>query len=212
MSIKITIYSNKGTPCTNIYIISNGECEVSIVNNNKATFLDVLYTGCSVGCYTSLTSDDYTLNGKAKTDLTVLKLPFEKLNSLREKYEKLDDKMTEYETYIQDNGLPYCDYKLHRNKMLVMTPYEKFQTGIRRIIRIIKSSKSSMFTDLLDTVQVNVKEKQSEREKRRKKMMLKGVSTDQDQRNQEAILMLTEKVEDLFLLVNYILKILNFFS
>lgn len=80
---------------------------IYIHNNSKETFLDTLYTGCSIGAYSSLRLDDYSISGKAKTDLTLLKLPFSKMNDLREKYEDLDKVMAEYESYIDDNGLPY---------------------------------------------------------------------------------------------------------
>lgn len=96
-----------GTPCRDIYIISHGEIDIFVHNNAKETFLDTLYTGCSIGAYCSLTSDDYTISGKAKTDLTLLKLPFVKMQQLREKYEDLDKIMSEYETYLDENGLPY---------------------------------------------------------------------------------------------------------
>lgn len=144
-----------GSPCRDIYIISQGEMNIYVHNNTKETFLETLYTGCSIGSYCLLTSEEYSISGKAKTDLTLLKLPFVKMKELREKYEDLDRVMNEYETYLDDNGLPYCDYKLYRNKHLNMKPQEKLQYGIKRIIRIVKSYRSSAFTDLM----VKVREK-----------------------------------------------------
>jgi CRP-like cAMP-binding protein len=61
--------------------------------------LDILYSGCTIGSYSSLTAEDYSISGFAKTDLTVLKLDYHKLDKMRDKYEELDDKMTEYENY-----------------------------------------------------------------------------------------------------------------
>jgi len=34
-----------GYPCKEIHIISNGELDVYVNNNNKDTYLDTLYTG-----------------------------------------------------------------------------------------------------------------------------------------------------------------------
>lgn len=49
---KGTFLFKKGTPCKDIYIISNGELEIYIDNRrNKSTLLETLDTGCSVGCY-----------------------------------------------------------------------------------------------------------------------------------------------------------------
>jgi hypothetical protein len=75
-------------------------------------------------------------------------MPYRDLLVLRDKYEKLDLAISRYEDYCDENGIPYCDYKLHRNKNLVWSPLEKFQHGIMRISRIVKSYKSSALTDL----------------------------------------------------------------
>lgn len=51
--------------------------------------------------------EDYTISGRAITDCTVLKLDYNILEIMREIYPELDDKMLEYEKYINKNGLPY---------------------------------------------------------------------------------------------------------
>jgi hypothetical protein len=48
--------------------------------------------------------------------------------------------------------------KFFRRKNLSMTPIQKFQAGIRRIIRIVKSYKANTLTDLLKQAQEMVKE------------------------------------------------------
>lgn len=53
-------------------------------------------------------------SAKAKTDCTILKLSYEKLKKARKDFESLDYIMSQYETYIEDRGPPYCDYKLYR--------------------------------------------------------------------------------------------------
>lgn len=127
----------------------------------------------------------------------MLKLPFARLLELREKHDKLDDILCEYEDYLEENGLPYCDYKLHRNNSLVITPLEKFKNGIKRILRIVRSYKSSALTDLLMDVQKLVRSKQKIREQKRKDMILKGNNLNPEQRNEQAVMMLTKKVDDL---------------
>lgn len=82
---KGTYLFKKGTSCRDIFIISDGELEVFIYNKrDKPTLLETLGQGCSVGCYSAIMCNDYTISGKAKTDLTVLKLPYTKLYELRE--------------------------------------------------------------------------------------------------------------------------------
>jgi CRP-like cAMP-binding protein len=40
-----SIVFRAGTPCKDIYVISSGEVDVYVFNNNKETYLDTLYTG-----------------------------------------------------------------------------------------------------------------------------------------------------------------------
>lgn len=54
-----------------------------------------------------LNADDYTVSAKAKTDCTVLSMPYSKLLVLRDKYEKLDEAISRYENYCDENGIPY---------------------------------------------------------------------------------------------------------
>ena len=101
-----------GQPCRDIHIISRGEINIYVHNNTKETFIDTLYTGCTIGAYWSLLSDEYSMSGRAKTDLTLLRLPFTRMQEIRESNEDLDRVMCEYEHYVEENGLPYCDYKV----------------------------------------------------------------------------------------------------
>ena len=131
----MNIYSNKGTVWRDIHIISYGEINTFIADSKKELFLDTLYSGCTIGCYGSLNADDYAISAKAKTDWTVLRMPFRTMLNLRDKYEKLDHAITRYEEYWDNNGVPYWDYKLHRTKNLEWSPLEKFRHGIHRISR-----------------------------------------------------------------------------
>jgi hypothetical protein len=128
-----------GKPCKEIYIIAQGEWDIFIKNGMFSQYLDTCYTGCSLGSYSILTGDDYSFTAKAKTECSLLKLPVKALELLREQYEDLNLAISEYEDYIDDEGLPYWDYKLYRAGHLSMKPIKKFQHGIRRIMRIVVS-------------------------------------------------------------------------
>jgi len=52
-----------------------------------------------IGSYSTLTSDYYTITGKAKTDLQILKLNINDLHELRQESDELDQVMTDYESY-----------------------------------------------------------------------------------------------------------------
>jgi hypothetical protein len=185
-----------GTPCNNIYIISNGELNIYVHNNSKENFVETLYTGCIIGAYGSLSCDDYSISGKAKTDLTLLRLPFARMQALRDTYEDLDKVMSEYQVYIEDNGLPYCDYKLYRTKHLNMTPLEKFQYGVKRIMRIVRSYKSSTFHDLMEKVRDKIKGDKDKRESRKRSAIMRVPFTPEE-RTQQILIDLVGKVESL---------------
>lgn len=135
-----TIFQN-GKPCREIYIIAHGEVNIYIKNNEiKDSYLDTVYQGCSIGSYSVLTGDDYSITGKAKTDWTLLKLTYNTLEELRAKFDEMDYILSEFEDYIEAEGLPFWDFKLYRAGFLKMKPLKKFQIGIRRIIQIVVSS------------------------------------------------------------------------
>lgn len=186
-----------GDPCKVIYIICKGRLELLISNNRHSTesFLDTLYAGCSVGSYSALNTEDYTLSGKALTDCTVLKLDFMVLDQMRAEFDELDDNLSEYEEYIEENGLPYCDYKLHRGKSLDISPLEKFQNGIHRIIRIVKSYKASSLTDLLKKVQEKVKKDRTKKTKKWKQKALKATPQNFEEKVEKMMLEQSTQIE-----------------
>ena len=127
-----------GKQWKDLFIVASGEVDVSIINvHKKETFLDHLYQGCIIGTYSVLTGDPYSINGRAKTDWVLLRLSHNAIEELRERYQDLDFIISEYEQYIDEEGLPYCDFKLYRSGLSQMEPLKKFQWGIRRIIRIV---------------------------------------------------------------------------
>lgn len=152
-----------GAAWRKIIIIASGRVEILISSNQNIseTYLDTLYSGWSMGSYNILNNDDYCTSCKTLTDVTYLTLDTNVLENMRLDYDELDDNMNEYEDYIQQNGLPYWDYKFHRGKDWDISPIEKFQNGINRIIRIVKSYKASTFTNLLKKVQDRIKKERN---------------------------------------------------
>lgn len=149
-----------------------------------------------------MNADEYTVSAKAKTDCKVLKLSYYKLLLLREQFERLGEAMTLYETYCDENGIPYCDYKLHRTKQVTWSAHEKFKHGVMRVIRIIKSYKSSALSDLLQKVKEEVQIGEGKKQSKRKQMLLKVTPLTTEQRNEQSLIVLTQKIEDLNDIIN----------
>lgn len=97
-----------GKPCKEIYIVAKGEIDIFIKGNKSTeTYLDTVYPGCSIGSYSILIGEDYSISGKSKTECTLLKLTLAKLEEIRGNYEEVDYRISEYENYIEEEGLPY---------------------------------------------------------------------------------------------------------
>ena len=188
-----------GIPWKEIFIICNGELEVRITNNINTigTFLDTLYSGCSIGSYSALAYEDYTITGIAQGSMTVLRLDFSVLEKMRRTSDTLDNKMVEYENYIERNGLPYCDYKLHRTRALDVEPIVKFKNGVKRILRIVKSYKSSAFTELLKKVQEHIQEQRKLKEQNKLKKQLNAKPQNHEEKVEQMLLQLTEQIKEL---------------
>ncbi|CAI2368538.1 unnamed protein product [Moneuplotes crassus] len=171
-----TIFQN-GKPCTEIYIVAHGEVNIYIKNSQvKDSYLDMVYQGCSIGSYSVLTGDDYSITGKAKTDCTLLKLTYNTLEELRNKFDELDYILSEFEDYIEAEGLPFCDFKLYRAGFMKMKPLKKFQIGIRRIIQIVKSHKTHNITRMFNKIQDDNKKAREDKNKTKKAIVLRKAS------------------------------------
>jgi hypothetical protein len=132
----------------------------------------------------------------------VIKLDFGILEILRTRFEELDDKMSEYERYINKNGLPYCDYKLNRNKQNDLPAIEKFRLGVKRIMRIVKSYKSTAFTDLLKNIQIQIQEERKDKEKKQLKKVINNKPQTHEEKIEMMLTTLTQKVTELTQTVN----------
>jgi len=112
-------------------------------SQDQNIFVDTLYPGCNIGGYSCIAKEDYTITGIASSDTTVLVLKM----SILEKYINNPthggvqgfDLLYPIHKYIQENGMPYLDYKLYRSSLFKVKPVRKLQQGVRRIMRILKS-------------------------------------------------------------------------
>ena len=140
-----------GTPWKEVYIICMGRIEILISNKKQSieTYLETLYTGWVIGAYNSINYDDYSISGKALTDWVLFKLDYYKIDQLRSSYEELNENIWDWEKFIKENGLPYWDFKFNQIKEFELSPIEKFQNSINRLMRILKSYKSLSLLDLL---------------------------------------------------------------
>lgn len=170
---KGTYLFKQGKPWDEIHILVNGEVEIYINNNEVYDILvDTLFSGWSIGAYSCLIKEDYTISGLVKDDWTAIIISKDLIDNLRTQFDDLDKTVNEYEKYISENGLPYLDYKIFRSKFYKLPPLLKFQNGIRRIARIVQSYKINDLQGFLKAHQKNLQEEKAKAADRRK-----GLST-----------------------------------
>jgi CRP-like cAMP-binding protein len=186
-----------GTPWDSIYIIKQGEIDVYLQSSVMETYFDTIYAGCSIGSYGWTKNETYYTSGKGKTDCIVLKLNYEELLKIREKFEQLDDIMTQYEEYIEKSGPPFCDYNLYRHKTKNISPQQKLMYGIRRLWRIIKSQKTYAIRELIFQAKENAKLRSSIMQDRRNTRVLHRNPITTEQRNEQTLLLLNIKIDSL---------------
>lgn len=106
----------KGFSCDCIYIVIHGEVDIYMENNGRETFVETLGQSCNIGTYSTIQEEDYNFTCKAKTDCTLMLLKFDTLEKYRGKYDELNYYLIEYEGFIEDNGAPFCDFLIYRNR------------------------------------------------------------------------------------------------
>jgi len=143
-----------------------------------------------------LNCNDYTLTAKAKTDLTVLKLPYFKLYQLRQKYNKLDDVLSDYEEYLDENSPPLCDYKMNISEDHYIEPIQRLKNGVKRLMSIIRSHRTISITDLIKNLKAELRGDKKKKDERREKLLTQS-NLNSEQRNEQSISILNEKVEKL---------------
>ena len=139
-------------------------------NNGRETFIETLNQSCNIGTYSTLQEEDYNFTCKAKTDCTLMLLKFETLDKYRNKYDELNYYLIEYEGFIEDNGAPFCDFLMFRNKKEKFDPRKTLKNGIKRAKHILKSfSRKIEFGDILKRVHETIRRERAEEKKKKKK-------------------------------------------
>ena len=132
-----------------------------------------------------MNGDPHTVSIKAKQDSNILILESGLLDSARQALPELEHYMSEYEDYIENWGLPYCDYKIYRHKKKGKHDiFLKFRVGMHRILNIIKSSKTEIhINDMMKRVQDQIK-MEERKKKNRMRNRQKGSVMDGDHSQQ----------------------------
>lgn len=178
-----SILFQPGDNWKHIHIICDGRLDLYVNNGNIDKYLDTLHVGSSIGAYSSLVNEPYWIKAISKTTCTLLKLPISKLSQLRDIHSSLDAKMSEYEDYIEANGLPYCDYRVFRSQHLKLRPIKKFQYGVRRIISILGSYKTFDFRELMVSVKQHIQKEKIIKVNKRESLLLKKHKLTEEQEN-----------------------------
>mmetsp|Transcript_20302 Transcript_20302/g.19987 ORF Transcript_20302/g.19987 Transcript_20302/m.19987 type:complete len:300 (+) Transcript_20302:812-1711(+) len=113
---------------------------------------------------------------KAKDNMKVLYIDYEVLEELRETHPDLDKEMEAYEKYIEEYGLPICDYSIPY-KRNVKT---KFKNAVRRAITFnaYKHKKKSKLSRLIEDLRKQKKEYEEKGEKKIKREEFKNELAD----------------------------------
>ena len=158
-----------------IYIVIHGEVDIFMENNSRETFIESLSQSSNIGTYSTLQEEDYNFTWKAKTDCTLMMLKFETLEKYRGKYDELNYYLIEYEGFIEDNGAPFWDFLVYRNRKEKLNTREILINGIKRSKNILKSfSRKIEFGDILKRVQETIRRERAEEKKAKKKKFNEG--------------------------------------
>ena len=142
----------EGDTCKGVVFVMGGEIELSYQEGGKSIVVDRLGAGSYLFSYTCLSSDRLSLSGTANGKTNVLVLPTQVVADAREANEQLDFELSRIEDYIEDNGVPRCDYT--RFRAYLEPPIKRFQAAIKRLIALqkIENQKALHFTDLLNVI------------------------------------------------------------
>ena len=169
-----------------IKFVSSGVFQLIIrFDNGTEIVMDHLRQGCSFGMYSILEPSPVMFQIKAKTHMVVQCLDFEVLENLRKTHPDLDKEMTEYEDYIEEYGLPICDYTIPYHTGIKL----KFKNAVRRVICLneYKHKKKSKLTKLI----IDLKKQKEEWE-------AKGVrKVKREEFKQELATLIYDKIKDI---------------
>jgi CRP-like cAMP-binding protein len=157
-----------GETIDNIKFISNGVIQLILrFDDGKEIVVDHLRQGSCLGLYSLLEPSPIMFQVKAKTNLKVQYLDYEILETFRKDHLELDRYLTEYEDYIDEFGLPICDYSIPY-KVSVKT---KFKNAVRRAISFneYKHKKKSKLSKLIVELKKQKKEWEAKEDRKIKR-------------------------------------------
>ena len=103
--------------CDCIYIVLDGEVSVMIVNGFDTEVIEDLSKFSSFGAYTCMTKQRLSNSlVQAKSDCSILTLSIEIFKQMRNSDAQVDEIITNVENFLNEEGLPLCDFKVHRRK------------------------------------------------------------------------------------------------
>eukprot|EP00347_Sterkiella_histriomuscorum_P022573 403337973 len=160
---KDTEIFSTGDSCDALYFIVDGEIDLVIhQQDDEELQLDTLYTGCSIGSYSLIQQQKYPYTARARNSVTLLVLSRADLYEAVDVIEELNYALWDAEEFINNNGVPMCDYTIYRaiwrNNNEQPKPLQKFQNAVRRI-RILNQRnkfKQIKFLDLIDKLRDNL--------------------------------------------------------
>ena len=104
----------EGDACRGIMYLMEGKIEISHVEEGQDIVVDTLNPGSYLFTYTFLTIQPIQITGVAKGRVNLLVLPMNSLNFTRRLNSKLREEIYKIENYIDENGVPKCDYTRYR--------------------------------------------------------------------------------------------------
>jgi CRP-like cAMP-binding protein len=169
-----TFLFRKGNSCDCVYIIVSGELDIIFSNDKNVSIIDTLGEGCNIGTYYSLTSEEFVMSAKAKSECIIMKLPFAVISEQRMESNTLNSAVSRCEDSVIKDDLPYCDYRLYRGPAENIPGIQKFQYAIKRIMRIVRTFKTSAFLKLLAQAGKYLKDKRERNKLRRRSLALRA--------------------------------------
>lgn len=164
------VIAKPGDSLEQIRFISSGTLQLIIkFDDGKEIVLDHLRQGCSFGAYSILEEEPTPImfKIKAKTPCTLQILDFETLDKIRKSSPDLDQQLVTYESYIQEFGLPICDFSIPYKKSYK----QKFKNCVRRAITFneYKHKKKSKLSKLIVELKKQREEWELKNERKKKR-------------------------------------------
>uniref|UniRef100_A0A7S3JC92 Cyclic nucleotide-binding domain-containing protein n=1 Tax=Euplotes harpa TaxID=151035 RepID=A0A7S3JC92_9SPIT len=132
----------------NLYFVSEGEISIVLqLDNGEEVITDMLTPGSNFGTYSILKDNKQMFTFKANTFVCVQVLEREALGKCRDQFKDLNNVLLDYENYIEEVGIPACDYKTTE-----MNLKEKFRLAVNRsmVLNEYENKKNSKLGMLIE--------------------------------------------------------------